>query len=468
MKVFAENIKHKSIKDSTTLNGQARIGNGFPDSRTCLMHQKLQMLNICMERRCIREGGLPFSLSTENTASGSGNRGSGKKKIDDSEDEFFDCANDDDDDDEHKNRHAPWNKPEGRLSRLGEMTLVDSDEPLYIPITQEPVPKTEDQLEDDAEVMLKLGPGSELGTQMMSASLLSDMESFKAANPNGKIEDFIRWYSPRDWIEDEEALADGEKQKKGHLSSRMMIPGNTWRSVWDSAKPVPARRQRRLFDDTKEAEKVLHFLESRNIGQIVELSLSTLFHAAILKIQEEIAEDGYQIPLLSDQMDKIIAHCCKLSRENWPGSGILGMKGKKWQILLMEITNLEYMVVQSRSLVTKLLESGEVKESERSFLSELLKEHESELEKGAKGEISARLLHLFAEAKKAQNEQLSGDGDSIGTSQSLPSPVERQFTLRVCGKTLVKGMAGPQFLRAILGQNEFRLCGAFSQDTNFF
>ena len=51
-------------------------------------------------------------------------------------------------------------KPEGRLSRLGEMTLVDSDEPLYVPITQEPVPKTEDQLKNDAEVMLKLGPGS--------------------------------------------------------------------------------------------------------------------------------------------------------------------------------------------------------------------------------------------------------------------------------------------------------------------
>lgn len=83
------------------------------------------------------------------------------------------------------------------------MMLVDSDEPLYVPVTQEPVPKTEDQLEDDAEVMLKLGPGSELRAQMMSASLLSDMESFKAANPNGKLEDFIRWYSPRDWIEDD-------------------------------------------------------------------------------------------------------------------------------------------------------------------------------------------------------------------------------------------------------------------------
>lgn len=63
------------------------------------MHQKLQMLNICMERRCIREGGLPFSLtSAESTSKGGGNEGSGKKKIDDSEDEFFDCANDDDED----------------------------------------------------------------------------------------------------------------------------------------------------------------------------------------------------------------------------------------------------------------------------------------------------------------------------------------------------------------------------------
>lgn len=109
--------------------------------------------------------------------------------------------------------------------------LVDTDEYLYVPVTQEPVPKTEDQLEDDAEVMLKLGPGSgkfqlgrqfilthtknltkiwnlELRAQMMSASLLSDMESFKAANPNGKIEDFIRWYSPRDWIEDENGETD--------------------------------------------------------------------------------------------------------------------------------------------------------------------------------------------------------------------------------------------------------------------
>ncbi len=38
---------------------------------------------------------------------------------------------------------------------------------------------------------------------MQSASLLSDMESFKAANPGAVLGDFVRWHSPRDWEEGE-------------------------------------------------------------------------------------------------------------------------------------------------------------------------------------------------------------------------------------------------------------------------
>lgn len=128
-----------------------RIASGFPDSRTSLLHQKLQMLNICMDRRRIREGNLSFAMANAHKAG---------KAQDDSEDEFFDCADEDEDREKNKHLYATWNKPEGRLSKLNDMRLVDSDEPLYVPITQEPVPKTEDQLEDDAEVMLKLGPGS--------------------------------------------------------------------------------------------------------------------------------------------------------------------------------------------------------------------------------------------------------------------------------------------------------------------
>lgn len=105
-----------------------------------------------MDRRRVREGNLPFAVTNAN-------KPSAEEHHSESDDEFFDCpANADDD--KSKHRYDPWNKPEGRLSRLNDLTLIDSDEYLYVPITQEPVPKTEDQLEDDAEVMLRLGPES--------------------------------------------------------------------------------------------------------------------------------------------------------------------------------------------------------------------------------------------------------------------------------------------------------------------
>lgn len=83
----------------------------------------------------------------------------------------------------------------------------------------------------------------------------------KAANPGCVLEDFVRWYSPRDWVEVEEKQVDAatnEEQtvKKFELSHRMKIPGNMWQEVWESARPVPVRKQKRLFDDTKEAENV--------------------------------------------------------------------------------------------------------------------------------------------------------------------------------------------------------------------
>lgn len=134
--------------------GIHRIAEGFPDPRTCLLHQKLQMLNICINRRRIREGNLSQSMAKSNQRNM-------ESRSDESDDEFFDCdAANDDDTNEQSDEYLPWNKPEGRLSKLNDMKLIDSDEYLYVPITQEPVPKTEDQLEDDAEILLKLGPES--------------------------------------------------------------------------------------------------------------------------------------------------------------------------------------------------------------------------------------------------------------------------------------------------------------------
>uniref|UniRef100_A0A4Y0BHL8 Rab3 GTPase-activating protein catalytic subunit n=1 Tax=Anopheles funestus TaxID=62324 RepID=A0A4Y0BHL8_ANOFN len=445
------------------------VASGFPDSRTCLLHQKLQMLNVCMERRTLRDGGLPFAMRPSTTGpSATGGGG------DQSDEEFFDCS-----DDEQESGAA------GRLSRLGNMLLVNTDEPLYIPVTQEPVPKTEDQLEDDAEVMLKLGPGSELCTQMMSASLLSDMESFKAANLAGQLEDFIRWYSPRDWIEDEPVDEQDPFGRKGHLSARMLIPGNTWQTVWEGARPIPARRQKRLFDDTREAEKVLHFLESRTIGQIAQLTMATLFHVGVLTLAQNATPDRAVVPQFDETIDHITAACCRLSRENW-SSGITGTgparansQTKYEQQLLTEMMQLECTVTQARSLQRKLFPavssesptlSEEKLSQQKQLIQGLLQVRETNLLEGANNPTAGRLMGLFAEAKRAANEQ--GNNNEQQQHQSsgnaLPDPVEKQFTLRLTGNTISKGVGSPQFLRAILMPQEFRLCGAFSRNTTFY
>lgn len=214
------------------------------------------MLNCCIDRKLSRESSSQSNYDSAEDSS--------------TDDEFFDCT-DAPVETKKKEKLSLWNQPVGRLSKFGDLKLLKSGDPLYIPVTQEPVLKTEDQLEEDTDVLLKLGSdteATELRARIMSASLLSDIESFKAANPRSVVEDFIRWYSPRDWIEEDDL--DEWGQKKGHLSPRMMIEDNNiWVQMWESAKPVPAHRQKRLFDDTREAEKVLQFLEFRTASQVL-------------------------------------------------------------------------------------------------------------------------------------------------------------------------------------------------------
>lgn len=248
-----------------------------------------------------------------------------------------------------KANQSPWN-PVARISKLGKMLLIDSEEPLYIPVTQDPVPKTEDELEDDAEMLLNVSD-SELRAQLMSASLVSDMESFKAANPMGKLEDFIRWYSPRDWIEQDTDERD-PFGRKGHLSDRMMIPGNTWQTVWNSAKPVPARRQKRLFDDTKEAEKVLHFFESQTLGTIGQLIVPPLFHSSFIKLQKESEDVKSLIQNYKEREDKLKQTCSTLSREKW--NAAKNFSRKKWETVASDISEIELSINQARSILKKL------------------------------------------------------------------------------------------------------------------
>ena len=414
-----------------------------------MLHQKLQMLNCCIERKKSRE----LALNIKNVESD-------ESSTDD--EEFYDC---DEEVTKTKEKYSLWNKPVGRLAKFENVKLLTTGDTVYVPAMQEPVPKTEDELEEDTDILLKLGcdpEGSELRARMMSASLLSDMESFKAANPKAVLEDFIRWYSPRDWIEDEGV--DEWKQPKGHLSSRMLIAGNTWVEMWKAAKPVPAHRQKRLFDDTTEAEKVLRYLELLTMGQVINMLLPTVVHAGVRRLNEECEQ--INSPDCTKALDQISNTVKALTRE-------ATVAPAKYELLIQEMASLENLISQINSLLYKFNPEGNCDDEMKNFARQLVQGYEKEVTGTKESTLGKRLMSLFADA---QNEINLFTVDSEPTESSplrkgsvFPEPAQREFVLRASTPRPAASSASClQYMRAIVSKNEFRLAGAFAEDIIFF
>lgn len=124
-----------------------------------------------------------------------------------------------------------------------------------------------------------------------------------------------------------------------------------------------------------------------------------------------------------------------------------GTPKEKWANLLNEVTQLEYSITQARSLKMKLApDCAELQDQHKTVLSSLIKCLETELQNGSKNEMSISVLNMFGEVKHAQAEQKYEQCED-NLALVLPSPVEKQFTLRLSGKMVHKGEGGPQFLR---------------------
>uniref|UniRef100_A0A8C1V5J0 Rab3 GTPase-activating protein catalytic subunit n=1 Tax=Cyprinus carpio TaxID=7962 RepID=A0A8C1V5J0_CYPCA len=342
------------------------LAGGAPDLRCCLLHQKLQMLNCCIERKRARDDGRKSGasdrsrLGPESAGPAEVSPGKSWDSWSDSEEEFFECLSDTEEmkDTESEKKPGSKSKAEGRLQPHGKLTLLKSPEPLYIPVTQEPAPMTEDLLEEQSEVLAKLGTsaeGAHLRARMQSACLLSDMESFKAANPGCCLEDFVRWYSPRDYV-GEEVDEVGQTVIRGDLSARMKIPGNMWVEAWETAKATPARRQKRLFDDTKEAEKVLHYLSQQKPSDVTRHLMPCVLHAALLKIKEEEATED--IASVRKALQQVTAHASKLLHHPNPDF-------KKLEDVIVQMSAEEAVIARARSLKAKFGIAGGEREEDR-------------------------------------------------------------------------------------------------------
>ncbi|OWZ23978.1 Rab3 GTPase-activating protein catalytic subunit [Phytophthora megakarya] len=290
-----------------------------PDFRHCLLHQKLQLLNCCILREAQKSKQASNgrdgvnTINTRPTSSdiagvtgvnatlSSGDETNGEMDGSPSDDEFFDSL-------EQDNAPLPsptraTKQPEGILRESPGILCLQTNEPLMEPLTQTAVPMTEDVAKQQQDLLTRLGVSVEsdkLRQQIQSTALVSDMQAFKAANPHCCLADFIRWYSPKDWIPFETPIdpacsdlpLEGRGmwwfEQHGMLSERMRFGQgheHLWQQMWETSVPVPASRQKRLFDPLQESEKVYHYMETLSPHELFHQMLAGAISSSVFALE---------------------------------------------------------------------------------------------------------------------------------------------------------------------------------------
>lgn len=397
-------------------------------------------------------------------------------------------AHHDDDDGETKmdEEDEPKTWPaEGRKEPCGNLKLLKTGDQLYVPITQDPSPMTEDVIQEQIRILSQLGTGAEssqLRAKLQTASLLSDMEAFKAANPGCTFEDYVRWHSPRDWIKDasdatsmssEGDLGSSSQSSSagadvmGHLSPRMQTPGNLWLETWARAKPVPVSRQKRLFDFVKEGEKVLHFFTSLTLNDLVNHLNPVIIHQGLIQLLLR----RRRLELTDDQLPCDTQRILRLAEtQDWPTAiGLIHraeLQLHRFESLWRKLTaahELEYGVSVDRP--TALLKSTIIK---------LMSEPEIVIQEAGRGPIGRTVRRLIYEHALGRYQSIENEAEQEFLSNrlannQLPEPTAKEFIFRsTVPRPNPHSKPTPQRLYCVITGNEFRLAGAFSEDITFF
>ncbi|RVE65493.1 hypothetical protein OJAV_G00117040 [Oryzias javanicus] len=252
------------------------------------------------------------------------------------------------------------------------------------------------------------------------------------------------------------------RSPKGELSSRMKIAGNMWVEAWETARVTPARRQKRLFDDTKEAEKVLHYFAMQKPGDVASHLFSFVINAALLKLKQEEAAEN--VPAVRKSVQQAASQANKLLHSTNPDYS-------KLEEFMKQLAGMETAIAQAPSLKAKFTFNSE-DESEavqlKKFVSSLLEEPEVEVGGAGQGPAGRIIHRLFLNAQQAALLPSSED-DMGGDRKDFPSPAGREILLRTCvPRPAPYSRTLPQRLFCVPMREEFRLAGAFSSDTSFF
>ncbi|KAG0266023.1 Rab3 GTPase-activating protein catalytic subunit [Mortierella polycephala] len=285
---------------------------------------------------------------------------------------------------------ADESKSEGSVKPLKDLRLLETDAPLMIPKLQEPGYMTEDMIQQQEELFETLGSssdGAKMRAKMQSTQLISDMEAFKAANPGCVLGDFIRWHSPKDWVED-----------KRQMSARMADAGNYWQELWANSKRIPVSRQTPLFNHNQEAAKALFYLDSISADQL----FVQLFPTMCLLAYDTLVSHPVAL-----HIRQVAQNLKELAQEltGFPWNELTGEEDLNLDVIMDKFREVELQMGRAIALVRKFPE-------QYSLVERILEDQETVVEDGAEREC---VYDIF----------------SIGGSlqSSFPRPTSREFVL---------------------------------------
>ncbi|KAE8723538.1 putative pentatricopeptide repeat-containing protein [Hibiscus syriacus] len=265
--------------------------NEIPDLNSCLLYQQLQVINCCLSRR------RQHNIAAKSFASEMMEASSSVKETDVSMGTMSVrsslCAR-------VKTRELVLRQGANKL--IENLTMLETGEPIYSPITQEGPLLTEELIRETEELVLRTGSDG-----AGCSRLLSDMQAFKAANPGCVLEDFVRWHSPPDWIEPEPS--NEVTSGSGQLSSRMQKEGNLWRELWETSKPVPAIKQTPLYDEDLAVEGILNFFENIPVTDLFQQLFLSLLGLGFVLAEDKLSADENLSKLFYELKDYVVATC---------------------------------------------------------------------------------------------------------------------------------------------------------------
>ncbi|XP_077243416.1 rab3 GTPase-activating protein catalytic protein [Tasmannia lanceolata] len=308
------------------------LTNGVIDLSTCLIHQKLQMLALCIAKKLNNHHG---SETPEEISSVKPENMVASEDVD-----------------------PPNRLRRGSAGVVGSTMLLKSNQRLHAPYTQDAPIMTEDMHEERLHALEAFGNTFSFSAQLERDVLSLDMSAFKAANPEAIFEDFIRWHSPGDWEDDRTELNDKSRDQndwppRGKLSERMSGGGNSWRQIWNDSPPLAASEQKPLLDPNREGEKILHYLETLRPHNLLEQMVCTAFRASADSLNQTSFGDLKQMAMKVEQLYLTMASSLKPLQTNH-----LTEKGEfidDLKRLCLVFEHIEKLLILAASIHRKLL-----------------------------------------------------------------------------------------------------------------